>query len=497
MINTYCIDISKLQAETPEVNVLLDSLHIAGESLADRKDMLKNQFLPFMKSLKKSLKVVVETNYVDSTYRDSYYCYHSSRLLPFFRNCVRISFFKPEFDADKELRNQTNFKDNYLGFLILRPLKKCIGKNIISPEAKLNDNILLCMTNVNTTCLGVKLKAKGFPHASQDGETMTCAQTTIWSLLEYFGNKYSSYVPTTPSEIENTLEPFLFERLMPTSGLTYNQISVALRKFGFGPRIYSKSASGEERFNEMLTCYIESGIPLAVAMQGASGTKRHGHAVVCCGRTSESRQDIINASSTTIVADKNVYFWNRAIKTFVFNDDNKPCYVQSDLIDTASYYGMSSSLSCMKIQYFISPLYSKIYMDADVALSVVDTIIKNHIVLENDSVIRTFLTSTRTFRQHIVDTPEFSDTQQRVLLAFPEPKFVWVTEIGKKEDFCNNKVSTIIVMDATGSKRNQLSSVIYIIDKGYFHFFVAKNKALQKIYAKFPILFKSFEGNLK
>ena len=104
-----------------------------------------------------------------------------------------MSFFKPAFNRVIDFGNEGNIKDNYLGFLVVRPLIRCIGRNVISPEAKQppKSGIRICRVKVDASCLGVKLKAEGFPHASQDNETMTCAQTTIWSLLEYYGNKYT------------------------------------------------------------------------------------------------------------------------------------------------------------------------------------------------------------------------------------------------------------------------------------------------------------------
>lgn len=161
-------------------------------------------------------------------------------LKTFNRFCLRMSFFDIGFKKDIDFSDESNIKDNYLGFLVIRPLIKCIGRNVISPLAKVapKNDIRICKVSVDASCLGVKLKAEGFPHASQDNETMTCAQTTIWSLLEYYGNKYTYYHPTLPTEIESILEPFSYERQLPSKGLTYNQISVALRNLGFGPKIY-------------------------------------------------------------------------------------------------------------------------------------------------------------------------------------------------------------------------------------------------------------------
>lgn len=74
---------------------------------------------------KPQTKLVVETEYVDRVYRDSYYAYYAS---------------------------------------------KCV-----------------------TTCLGLKFYVKAFSSSSQDTETISCAETTVWALMEYYGNKYAEY----------------------------------------------------------------------------------------------------------------------------------------------------------------------------------------------------------------------------------------------------------------------------------------------------------------
>ena len=253
---------------------------------------IKGYILEFLGELRDDLKVIIESDYVDRDYRDSYYTYFSTKLLRYSRFCVRLSFFDSALPEDVSPGDRDVISENYLGFVVLRPLVKCIGRNVISPKAKKGEaaSALICKTRVNATCMGVKLTAEGFPHSSQDGETMTCAQTTIWSLLEYFGNRYVEYVPTLPSEIKEVLTPFSYERQLPSSGLSFEQISVALRELGFGTKVYMAPQLPENPtkddvdafnqasslFKETLYCYLESGIPLALCMEN----KCHGHAVV-------------------------------------------------------------------------------------------------------------------------------------------------------------------------------------------------------------------------
>lgn len=87
----------------------------------------------------------------------------------------------------------------------------------------------ICKASIPSTCMGIKMRVSGFPHSSQDGEMMSCAETTVWSILEYFGNKYSEYRPVMPSDILAALKPFAYERQLPSGGLSFEQISSALK----------------------------------------------------------------------------------------------------------------------------------------------------------------------------------------------------------------------------------------------------------------------------
>ena len=110
---------------------------------------------------------------------------------------MRFSFFEPTFTNINEFlaKDTATIKRDYLGFLVLRPILRCIGRNAIDVKAKKapGDKISICKATIKTTCAGHKLLIKAFPHSSQDGEHMSCAENSAWTMLEYFGNKYSVY----------------------------------------------------------------------------------------------------------------------------------------------------------------------------------------------------------------------------------------------------------------------------------------------------------------
>lgn len=180
------------------VKTIIDNLHLIHDN-SDSREYVFNRIANFLGTLHEDLTILVETEYVDKVYRDSYYTLYSTKLREYHRNCVRVSFFTPNFNEDTKMsaENVDMIKEAYLGFLVIRPLAECcIGRNVISPSAKkaIHPNMRICKARIPSTCMGIKMQASGFPHSSQDGEMMSCAETTVWAILEYFGNKYSTIV---------------------------------------------------------------------------------------------------------------------------------------------------------------------------------------------------------------------------------------------------------------------------------------------------------------
>jgi len=477
-----------------EQDIIIDNLHLIHENAEIRASVFP-KIKDFLETLRDELTVVIETDYVDKVYRDSYYTLYSTKLRDYYRNCVRLSFFSPEFNENMELTpdNFEQIKKAYLGFLVIRPLAECcIGRNVISPIAKKEAlaDMEICSTRIASTCMGLKMDAVGFPHSSQDAESMSCAETTVWAILEYFGNKYSEYSPVKASDILMSLKPLTYERQLPSGGLTFEQISSTLKQQGFGSKVYEK---GNPRFKELFSCYIESGIPLAVCIE----TQEFGHAVVCIGRKKISR-DIINRVMPTNIQGRNFYIWNKCIDKFIFSDDNCPCYQQATFDSPTSYYGIQDWANG-KITHFIVPLHPKVYLDAELAIEASNYLAKNKLNAPNDSVLRTFLTSNRTYREYLMNNPDLDAKEKEAYLQIDMPKFVWVTEIASKNDFLSNKISGLILLDATGSNIDNegYSSLLFYQINGDATFFDKESRWFEKMSLSLPNKIQSFNGNLK
>ena len=444
----------------------------------------------FLVEMRPELKMVVESDYVDKVYRDSYYSYFSTKLKDYGRNCLRISFFEPVFNTYEEFIQLANEEVQmaYRGFLVVRPLAKCIGRNAIDIHAKKTpvQNAKIRKADITATCLGIKLTVQAFPHASQDGEYMTCAETTVWSMMEYYGHKYPIHNPVLPTEILTSIKWSSYERQVPSTGLRLEQISLSLQRQGFGCMIYQ--AKNNPRFQELFTCYVESGLPLAVVTEGSWGK----HAVVCIGRPPIDRTQIKKPSRGI---NSDYIFWNNNVDFFVFNDDNRPCY-QIDLFNKPTPYFAGGST----IAHFIVPLHKKIYLPAEQAIDKSKFLIENDFKAPSGSFVRTFLTSSRTYRQYIKNNMDFTDDVKASYLTIDLPKFIWVTEVTYSEvDFLNKKVNALILLDATGitTEEDVYSSLIMKQNAGVLTIFNRTTRLFINLSFKtLPSVFESFPGNL-
>lgn len=410
--------------------------------------------------LKDNLYALVEHPYVDKVYRDSFYHYYSSKNQEYSRDCIRFSLFSEKMELS-EFRSQKfheQIKEAYLGFVIIRPtFPQVIGRSVISPEAVKENNFRICSVKVDVTANALKTSVTGFPHSSQNSETITCAETTIWCIMEYFGMRYPEYRPTLPSKISTVLASQSFERLLPSKGLTAQQISFALREFGFGVKIYSREAYGED-FIKLLKMYIESGIPVVSAIQNNMGI---GHAQSIIGRTRFTDNDV-DALANPIDYGNNVmvYDFEDIIVDYVFMDDNHPPYMLDKLETPSGFYPQHNWAGC-EIKSFIVPLYPKIYLGAGGARTFARSVLKRYtsqlnVLKDTEVILKVFLASSRSYKDALTANDTLEPFSRELLLRLPMPKFIWVAELSTKELIKKNYINGVFILDATETTRQGL-----------------------------------------
>jgi hypothetical protein len=408
-------------------------------------------------SLKDEISLFLEYPYVDRYYRDTYYMYFSSKFKTIERDCIRIHIFDtPNFiGLDKE-----RDEGSYCGYFVVRPLEsQLLGRSFISPKAMANNKFICVLATESPSILGVKFKISGFPHVAQDNESQVCAESALWSLMEYYGLKYEEYKIVLPSTIIKNLEWIAPERVLPSNGLNYLQVSDCLQKNGYRPRIYGydKNPTMAKR---IINTYIESGVPVILA----AGNGSVGHAFLVIGHEKMTMEfdspQLLDRQLTDVMTFE---------RKIVAIDDNCVQYSLIDL-DNPMPYDNSSDF---KIKHFIVPLPKHVYLEAQRVLNFLDEGLPKLLTLSSDRKLlyRLYFTSANSFKSAIKKDDQIPNATKKYILRMYFPHFIWICELYEPSKYPKGDDDGIccglVLMDTTGNfgvTVKNISGVILMID---------------------------------
>ncbi|MBS1660221.1 MAG: hypothetical protein JST68_04130 [Bacteroidetes bacterium] len=468
------------------------------------EDALSSVFNEF----RDDLWVLIEYPYVDKVYRDSYYTYFASKNNAYARDCIRVCVFSGEIALEqfRTLEGEEELRRDFLGYVVIRPtFSHPVGRTLLDKRAFKENNFVICNYQGNVAVNGVKLNVSGFPYSSQDTESISCAETTIWSIMEYFGNRYPEYKPTYPSNIIGVLSRFSKQRLLPSNGLTVDQISYALKEFGFGTSVYAREEAYGDEIENIIAYYIESGIPVIVTFENESSA----HAIVIIGYETGGAIDFDSVSTSEISygEEKVSYFdYTDVPKRYVVNDDNLAPYRTIDLGDPVEYYEEDWGFGGSTISSVIVPLYKKIYLEVTKARELALAILADADFgyrYDEGFVFRFFLTSSRSFKEHI-SRSELGGAHKDCIILSRMPKFVWCAEFYEKGDFHAavgaeyggmgaGKASGLVIIDATEANEVSNDSLIFA---GYPDRVLVKNEGKFVTLSEPLGFYKGFKSNL-
>jgi hypothetical protein len=149
--------------------------------------------------------------------------------------------------------------------------------------------------------------------------------------------------------------------LLPSNGLTVDQISFALKEFGFGTSIYAEDEAFEKELNNIIAYYIESGIPVIAAIKN----ENIGHATVIIGHEIDKEFDLTNVKIRELsYPDENIEYidYTDIPKKYVVIDDNLAPYRLIDLNNPVEHYD-DEYFEGATIESIVVPLYKKIYLE--------------------------------------------------------------------------------------------------------------------------------------
>lgn len=499
-----------------EWNDIMNEVGFPLNSSMTLQEIAQNFSLPFT--------VCCEANYVDQFYRDLYYNYYSSKFYTYQRDCLRISFFKGKISPDMLCtyndKVEKNLQESFYGCLIIRPLQNGpIGRTYISFEKINIPSSFILSTIFHFYLFGHELSVRAFPFSQQDQEYLTCAETVLWNITEYFGTQYPEYKTILPSSIIDAKNTIQTQRVLPSLGIDSYEFSKILMTFGFAPRIYdsvdyldaphdNSSCNIRKLFKRSIYYYIESGIPLALEVTHNSNAN---HMITCIGHVNGYNQFELKSNIVSL-DDAPYVFIADLFQEFVVMDDNSSPYSQICLkiaenkkpdhdeeIDSAK---LNITPNIKTVERYIVPLYKRILMDSFQADTLVTSLLstkqwsfsnffpKSFLSYENPITIRIFLTSSRQYKatRSIQST---SPAEAQFYLEKTFPKYIWVAELALLTDYTKGEIQGEIVLDATYpidriSSQNFLDSVLLIRymnntcdlsnrDKNYADFYTDSN----------------------
>lgn len=436
-------------------------------------------FESFLGTSNEEITIVLENYYVDCVYRDSYYNFFSNKHLEFERNSKRITFFQGDVSTDI-FQNNGNLQDALIGNAVIRPIfPGTIGRTIIAPEKFKHNKAYIRTAKFSQTLLGHKLILKGFPFSSQDAETMSCAENTILNLMEYFGTRYGYYHILSPSDITNALSLISEQRVLPSLGMSYEQMSAILKQIGFAPIIYYRKDFEGKEFRRIFHYYIESGFPLPVAVkyeyEENKKSIKESHSIISIGH-SEFGGNIKEICSYAEEYSEGLSLVNTADlnQEYIFMDDNLMPYQFKKFEQPVTYSKVTKS----EITGFVVPLYKRVFLEARSAYNVVQSLIieiRDLINLEdivdlngqkydsekNPILIRMFLTTSRNYKEFKALYEE--NSINKIIQTIPMPKFVWVGEYMLASQYLEKERMAFgeVIIDSTISKYMREEGVLY------------------------------------
>lgn len=432
---------------------------------------------------------ILEERHIDRDFSAAFSSFYASLFTPYQKLCRRLHFFsvdvsallKTGADAQSIAEGLQSLEDEYLGFVVLRPLQHApIGICVISADDFADE--MTTEISIQATyavhLLGAELQVRGVPMAQQDTRVGACAQATIWTVGRHFHTRHGGPWFSMPDISELALRPTdaTISQSLPAGSafLTLDNMVRALKGMERHPVVYARQQGGawETPPREVVHRYLDSGIPVILGLRNAGGGV--GHAVVAVGRENNPKLDTSALGANPTLASGLTHLY--------VTDDQRGAYCRLPVAeaDRTKDYPWTLEADCV---YLIVPLPAKVFMPAEHP----DLLARDHLksllaqrdialaqagaaqmdpasldaefekLADNDGVVsRTYLTYGWRYRSRVLRNG-VSDLLKARLLAHALPRFVWVTEFSKPADSfvsdpCKQTVLAHVVHDATGSQ---------------------------------------------
>jgi hypothetical protein len=192
-----------------------------------------------------------EHEYIDADYRNEYANFYVKIYERLPDRCERLHFWQEE---------------SYLGYCSIRPIAGApVGRSAIAPT---NPERVACLAEDTAHPYGRDLDVRAFPFISQDRRYGRCAHAVIWMISRYYHLRFGES-RFHMSDIVAGASMHEFERVVPSAGLTDEQIGAAFRHVRLAALHYDLEKIDLDQRSLIITSYLNSGMPLGL------GTSKH------------------------------------------------------------------------------------------------------------------------------------------------------------------------------------------------------------------------------
>lgn len=456
---------------------------------------------------------ILEEAYIDRDFSAAHAAFYAALFHPYLKYCRRLHFLGGDTSAldsadsaEAVSRQLQALKDEYLGFVVLRPLQHApVGFAVVSSDAaaRATGVQIELRSDYPVHVLGADLTVRGFPLTQQDRRLGACAQAVIWMAGRHFHSRHGGPWFSLPDINEVALKPTdnLTSLSLPAGSefLTSDNIVRALRAMERHPVVHAAQPTKKAGVftwgrppHEIVSRYLDSGVPVILGLR-AKDPRAVGHAVVAVGRVVGPAPE-----------DRRTGTWADFTSHILVNDDQlgayQPIPVRSQDRSDACRWTLEDDLG-----YLVVPLPAKVFMPAEVA----ETLARDCLATtearideywdrakaerradldpeffgraESPLIARTYLTHGWKYKRRALRN-RLPARFKWELLSRQLPRYVWVTEFSLPADLedldpARRRVRAHVVVDATGSPYWDSVLVVQLPGLGLFWGFDPGNPA--------------------
>lgn len=386
--------------------------------------------------------MVTEEDYISKDFLDGFSSYYSYCYVNYPKVCKRVHFFKSKFKQEDILEevliDNSEFWENYLGFIVVKPIPiTVIGLTVLKTYPNHTNSRNFWGTRpYDIHLFGTKIQLHSLAFQEQDSVIAACATTAIWSMLNKASLDYHTILKS-PSQITRDADNVSPDgsRLFPNKGLSLLQICQSIVNSGMVSEVKRANIAHSKKLGnvvsgvylrKILNAYSSIGIPLILVIKVPSGPNYGAHAVTVSGYKQKPLKLEKPKDSIT--------WYSENIEKIYAHDDQwgpfaKITFINDEEIET-HWTRFDSLKRPTLIQNIIVPVYPKIrisYEDIEVIVLGIDVIFRlffgNQIV--SDLVWDIKIEYSQAFKASI-NASKLDKNAKIKRLTSSLPKYIWV-----------------------------------------------------------------------